>query len=194
MTTVAEFFDYWRDAKLRREEFGFADPTRPDDAEKLHDEHLAASKVLEDTKAEVLKFLRPVKTGKGVWSVGFDPNAIEKIAELGNLIEDTDQKLQSIAQTVAQFLELSGGACRIEEIATRRATIRQRLKAAENFAKAAVNTELRRAGGGDISLDRIKEIPAVGEAYGKLAILHEELDPQLEDLDRRLAAMRPLVV
>ena len=192
MTTVADFFDYWRAAKLRREELGFADSTHPDDAEKLHDEHLAASKVLEDTKAEVLKFLRPVKTRGGFWSLGFDPDKVDEVATLGNLIEDTDCKLQSIAQTVAQFLELSSGACRIEEIATRRATIRQRLKAAENFAKAAVNTELRRAGG-DIFLDKIKGAPDVAEAYAALDRLHKELDSQLEDLDRRLAALRQLV-
>lgn len=178
---VESFLRHWSDPSVKQDDAAF----------RLAHAHRTAAARIKELRASTLSFLQPVKNSKGAWVPGFASDAIDQASALGTEIEQTDEKLKSIAHDIETFLKLSEGNPTLTSITAKRNRLLDRVQHCERVAGSA----LKRA------LDKNPhELPAtlmqradISEAYAALEKAKAETAKPLADLDERLKRMREII-
>lgn len=178
---IEPFLRFWSDPSQKQDDACF----------RLYHAHQAATSKLKELRASTLGFLQPGKDSRGRWVPVFDEGRVGDVAALGTEIEQTDEKLKSVSNDIAAFLELSEGNPMISSIAGRRNQVLDRIKHCERAAASGLKR----------SLDKNShESPAVlmqrediAAAYSALAKAKSETEKPLADLESRLQKARAII-
>jgi len=108
-----------------------------DPARRLYQAHIKADADLNDTRAEILRFIEHQKNSKGAWVPAFSPDMIDEAATLGGRIEAGWDKLKSIGHDIETFLGIAEGKPSIIEIVKKRSEGRRAINQAHLAARAA---------------------------------------------------------
>ena len=127
MSAVPNFLEYWEVAPSED-----LDPAR-----RLYQAHIKADADLNDTRAEILRFIEHQKNSKGAWVPAFSPDMIDEAATLGGMIEAGRDKLKSIGRDIETFLGIAEGKPSIIEIVKKRSEGRRAINQAHLAARAA---------------------------------------------------------
>lgn len=165
----------------------------PDEAKHDHGEDVA--RAYHDSVAELAElkesgrlYIVPGKDSRGRWVPVFDEDCVDEVANLATQISDTKAKLESIANDIEEIVSLGDGPG-VWSLVTKLQELRHRVRTATAHVTAESTKAIQKNPG--MPLAEINQLPAVIEAYGNLAAVKAEAEPEIavlsEKFDRRQA-------
>jgi len=180
MDTVSNFLEFWRGDRVPA-----ADPMKMLAA--AYEEKAAD---LASLKGETMNFIVPGKDPRGRWIAVFDEGRVDEVANLASRIDEVKTSIKSISDDIAAAVALVGGPSQMP-ISDELGRLRSRIERATIKADATAKRMLKLHRG--MPLDDLAEDPAVLDAQTDLQEIRENAEPQIADIEKRLAKLRAIL-
>ena len=172
METIQYFLDFWSRKAAN------SDANRSDPAHPMFEAYQKVMADLQQSKAQTLQFIIPINTGKG-FQPGFDPSAIDKVAELSAQINELGSKLESTSKAIIDFM-IVVGAPYLHGLQDNLISARSILGRSQIACNDLRTRALKR--NPKLSMLEISELPDVKRAESEREVKRQKQQPIMDEL------------